>query len=57
MKLKMCNCSMCKRGRKSSWNQTKIKTKKSSARSQVKVKLKKGFWDKIQETIKIGYTD
>lgn len=57
MKLLMCNCRICKIGRKSSRNQKLIKTRKSSARSQVKVKLKKRFWDKIQERIYIGYTD
>ena len=55
MKLLMCNCRWCKSGRHR-WRQH-IKARKHSARSIVKVKLKRGETDSLPTKIYIGYTD
>lgn len=57
MKLLMCNCSMCKRGRKNSWYRKVIQSKRRGARTFNKIQLRKGFWENLKERIYIGYTD
>lgn len=55
MKLLMCNCIQCKSGRHK-WKQY-IKARQHSARSLVKVKLRRGEIDNLPTKIYIGYTD
>lgn len=57
MKLMFCSCSMCKRGRKCLRNQSMINNAKGGHRRKVKILLKKGEFDKIEEKIRIIYTD
>jgi len=57
MKLRMCNCKHCRRGRKSAFQQAKIKAKKHSFRTATRYVLRSGAWELLPQVVAIGYTD
>lgn len=58
MKLLMCNCTMCKYGRKHSpATRRMIRSKRKVARSKVKNMLRFGEYDLLPNSVYIGYTD
>lgn len=57
-----CNCSMCKGGLKSKWQQRRMKSLRHAYRQQTKFILNKlaieeESWEKLPTRILAGYTD
>ena len=57
MKLLMCNCWMCRYGRKRFGNPRMITALKRAGRRKVKQMLRCGRYDNLPTKIRIPYTD
>ena len=57
MKLLMCQCRHCKRGRKGQRERYRIKHMRSAARSEARKRLRNGEYDALPVAVAVGYTD
>lgn len=57
MKLLMCQCRMCKRGRKVPSIQASIRGRIKGHKAKARRMLRKGDYDSLPLAVAIGYTD
>lgn len=57
MKLLMCQCIQCRHGRKGYRERYRIKHMRSAARSKSRRMLRKGEYEKLPNSVLVGYTD
>lgn len=53
-KLYFCSCAFCKRGRKSKWNQARLKKLTGGVKSDTKVQLRKGNYERLKTKVSAG---
>ena len=59
MKILVCNCFACRRGRKSSSAQSRIRTLRGGLKRRVNQSLQTGAYDRVdrEKAVWLGYTD
>lgn len=57
MKLLLCHCKHCKHGRSKGPYDAMVRQKAKRAKSDVRVMLRKGDYERLPQAAVIGYTD